>query len=156
MLKCFHLNVQLSLPLKLYLKMCRLQLWNRGGWAAIGCARFDHHMGDGSCWPVRGKGTGLSKESGASYLQELLCWLHVALQLNQRGTDQSSPHCLQLPANLLWGEVMNERADGEETSFLSHIRLHTVHNSHSSYHISIDGRGTISLQEYSLKDHAHA
>lgn len=111
--------------------MYHLQLRKRGGRAAIGRAGFHHHVGDGSCWPVRGEGAGLSKEGGASYLQALLRWLHVAVQLNQRGADQSSSHRLQLPADLLWGKVINERAEGEETRLIS-VRLHAAQTSHSS------------------------
>lgn len=113
----FHSDLQLHLLLKLSHETVTLQLRNRGGRPAVGCARFNHHMGDGSCWSVRGEGTGPGKEDRAPHLQELLCRLHSALQPDQRGTNQSSPHGLQLPANLLRGNVVSERADGKGASF---------------------------------------
>lgn len=135
MLKYFLFHCPIKFATQV-LNMCRLQLWHRGGRAATGRAGFDYHMGDRSCRPVGGKGSGPSKDGGASYLQALLCRFHVALQLNQRGADQSSPHCLQLPANLRWGKMMNERAHGQETSYFStsqHVcsKAHQQSPSHS-------------------------
>lgn len=141
--------------------MCRWQLWNRGSWPAIGCAGLDYLVGDRSRWPVWREGAGLSKESGASYLQTLLCWLYVALQLNQRGADQSSPDCLQLPANMLWGKMMNERANGQEANLLLFhcefaIRLISsclCKQTSQMSHIPKDVKNSISLHRCSLKGH---
>lgn len=84
---------------------CHWQRGHWGSWAALGRAGFDHYVGDGSDRPVWGQRAGFGEQSGAPYLQALLCWLYVALQLDQRGADQSSPHCLQLPANLFGGKT---------------------------------------------------
>lgn len=88
-------------------KLDLFQFWKWGGRAATGRAGFNHHVGDGSRVPVGGEGPGLGQQDRASHLQELLCWLHAALQLDQRGANQSSAYCLQLPANLLRGNCFH-------------------------------------------------
>lgn len=105
---CLHLQLQLCQQNHKRNLTC-FQFWNRGGRAATGRARFDHHVGDGSRVPVGGEGPGLGEEDRASHLQELLCWLHAALQLDQRGTNQSSAHRLQLPADLRRGNWFTKR-----------------------------------------------
>lgn len=126
-----------------------LQLRDRRSRAAIGSAGFDHHLGGPRRRPVGGKGAGLGKESGASDLQALLRRLHLALQPNPRGADQSSPHCLQLPVSLRWGKRTNEAADGQEITF-PQCGICAIS------HIYEDDEGTTSLQGYGLKGHTRA